>query len=358
MSDPSVSDPSVSDPSDGRAPAPLRFPGASPERPDSPEFPADVIPLQYHFNMLNDEARMGGLEQAIDLSVRPGMKVLELGAGTGVLSWFAARAGAARVWCVEKLPEVAAAARAALDANPGGERVSVVLGDAFEYLPPEPVDVVICEMLHTGLLREKQVAMMGAFRQRYLARFGGPLPRLIPEATLQAVQLVEQDFGYHGYTAATPLFQDSHFTQERTRALSAPEVFQTFAYDEDLPARCTMDAPVTIQEAGTANGLRLITKNLLAITDRGVAEWIMGYLVVPLAETVTVTPGDALRVRFDYAPGEEISAFTSTLQVQLATDALAAAALAGVASAAALAATARAATEQTPDAEAPAARTA
>ena len=59
-----------------------------------PEFPADVIPIQYHFNMLSDGARMDGFHRAIQLAVQPGMKVLDLGGGTGVLSWFAAQQGA------------------------------------------------------------------------------------------------------------------------------------------------------------------------------------------------------------------------------------------------------------------------
>jgi ubiquinone/menaquinone biosynthesis C-methylase UbiE len=57
-------------------------------------FPADVIPIQYHFNMLSDGARMDGFDRAIQLALRPGMKVIDLGGGTGVLSWFAARQGA------------------------------------------------------------------------------------------------------------------------------------------------------------------------------------------------------------------------------------------------------------------------
>jgi hypothetical protein len=30
-------------------------------------------------------------------------------------------------------------------------------------------------MIHVGMLREKQVEVIEAFKQRYLARFGGPL---------------------------------------------------------------------------------------------------------------------------------------------------------------------------------------
>ena len=55
------------------------------------------IPLHYHHHMLTSEYRMSAFKAAINQTVFPGAKVLELGGGTGVLSVFAA-AHAAKVW--------------------------------------------------------------------------------------------------------------------------------------------------------------------------------------------------------------------------------------------------------------------
>jgi protein arginine N-methyltransferase 1 len=283
------------------------------------DFPADVIPIQYHFNMLSDGARMDGFHRAIQLAVQPGMKVVDLGGGTGVLSWFAARQGADRVWCVEKLPEMAEAARAALDANEDGDRVTVVNRDANEFLPPEPVDVVICEMLHTGLLREKQLQVVGSFKRRYLDRFGGPLPRFVPEATLQAVQPVQQDFDYFGYRAATPIFQDARCLQPRTVELGPPHLFQSFTYDGELPDRCAVRKPLAIDTDGVFNAIRLVTKNVLAIDPATgqTADWIMGYLVMPIPAPIVVHSGDSPSVAFGYQPGDELVALTDSLDAHL-----------------------------------------
>lgn len=62
------------------------------------------IPHVYHYNMLTDQTRMDAFRAAIALAVPPGSRVLELGGGTAVLSFFAAQ-HAAKVWCVEKNPE-------------------------------------------------------------------------------------------------------------------------------------------------------------------------------------------------------------------------------------------------------------
>lgn len=279
--------------------------------------PADIIPLQYHANMLTDAHRMGSFEAAIAAVVRPGMHVLDLGAGTGVLSFFAARQGAT-VTAVEREPGVLAAARAAL-AKSVAEQVTLVHDDARTYLPAEPVDVVLCEMMHVGQLREKQIEVIGGFRERYATSGLGPTPRFLPEACVQAVQPVEQDFTFSGYTVAAPYFQDPFSTHARTTELAAPSVWQAFCYDEQIPSTCTADVVFHAERDGLLNAVRLVTKNLLAV-ERATGssiDWLMNYLVVPLPRPVEVRAGSAVRVRFAYLPGDEITALMSDVQAEL-----------------------------------------
>ena len=270
--------------------------------------PADIIPLQYHAQMLTDEHRMTSFRDAIAAVVRPGMHVLDLGAGTGVLSFFAAQQGA-RVTAVEREPGVFDAARSALARNVG-DAVTLVHADARDFLPDSPVDVVVCEMMHVGQLRERQVDVITGFKRRYAARFGGPLPRFIPEACVQAVQPVEQDFSFYGYTVPAPLFQSQFAEQPRTAPLADPQVFQQYFYSDAVPDRCEAELRFTATGPGTVNAVRLITKNLLAVTFSGPApasiDWLMGYLVVPLTEPVQVAAGGVVDVRFGYRAGAEI----------------------------------------------------
>lgn len=271
------------------------------------------IPLQYHFNMLNDVARTGGFEQAIASAVRPGMRVVELGGGTGVLSFFAARAGA-RVSCVERNPDVAREARRLLALNGCTGAVEVVEADAFAYVPPAPVDVVICEMLHVTLLVEKQLPVIAAFKRNYLAAHGAPLPRFIPEAVIQAVQPVAQDFEYHGYRAPTMHFQDGSVQQPRTTELGDPAVYQTTQLAGAIEPRIAWTGSLAITRAGSLNAIRFITKNVLAIlpAERRSIDWLMNYLVVPLPEAIEVSAGDSVELTFDYAFGGALQSLRPT----------------------------------------------
>lgn len=274
------------------------------------------IPFIYHHNMLVDPARMNAFRAAIDFAVPFGSRVLDLGGGTGVLSFFSAQR-AAKVWCVERNPELAEAARRLLSMNPGAERVEVTQADAFDYLPPEPVDVVICEMLHVGMLREKQVPVLTSFKRRYLEKFGAPLPRFVPEAFIQAVQPVSQSFDFGGYHAPVPSLQDPSAPQPRTRELAQPVLFQTACYDEALPDDCTWQGEITLACDGKLNALRFITKNVLTIieAEQRSIDWFSQYLILPLAEPLSVLAGDRIAVAFSYTMGDPISALTPSVKL-------------------------------------------
>ena len=266
------------------------------------------IPIHYHYQMLDQEPRIAGFEKAIATVVKPGMKVLELGAGTGVLSFFAARAGASKVTCVERIPHVARAAEAFLAKNGVADRTEVVIANAFEYTPDEPVDVVICEMLHTGMLREKQLDVIRAFKERYAARFGGSLPRFLPEAAVLAVQTVETNYTFHGYEAPVPMFLDGSGNGSRVTRLAAPSLYAIFEYKDAYDTTFAIDEEVVIQTPGTINALRFITKNLLAmIPEEGRSiDWDMHDLVVPVGQPIDVKAGDVVRIRFRYEAGDSL----------------------------------------------------
>lgn len=267
------------------------------------------IPLHYHYHMLNDQSRLEAFGRAIEAVTPEGGIALELGGGTGVLSAFAARR-AAKVWCVERNPELAASARKNLARN-GIDNVEVVEADAFSFLPDEPVDIVVCEMLHVAMLVEKQLEMIDSFKRRYRQRFGDetPLPVFIPEAFFNALQPVEQDFSYRGYQAHSPVFQSPLSEQSRTRALADPAIYASCAYDHEIPLSFESTVQVEIAEEGELNAIRLITKSLCSLRDELVDEcaWFSHYLVLPLERPLAVSTGESVTVSLAYQAGAPLN---------------------------------------------------
>ncbi|MCL2293618.1 MAG: methyltransferase domain-containing protein [Spirochaetes bacterium] len=269
------------------------------------------IPLHYHYEMLYDRVRMAGFRAALNQAVKPGATVLELGSGTGVLSFFAAEK-ARKVYSVEFNPELVEEARRLLKLNNHGDRVEVIHADAFEYIPPEPVDVVVCEMLHVGLLREKQLEMIDAFKKRYARSFKDhPMPTFVPTAVVQAIQPVQHDFVFNGFYAPIIMFQSPYGVDPRTTTLGDPVLYHQLLYDQPYGLSCEWRGSVHITVPGTLNALRVITKNILAIDPETQAntDWYNQYLIKPLEQEIEVRAGQCITVSLDYPSGAPISAF-------------------------------------------------
>jgi predicted RNA methylase len=174
----------------------------------------------------------------------------------------------------------------------------------------------MCEMMHVGQLRERQVEVIGGFKRRYTDRFGETLPRFLPEACLQAVQPVQQDFTFHGYAVAAPQFQDPFSVQPRTVELAPPQIYQQFFYDEQLPDECAADIVCEIERPGWVNAIRIITKNVLAahLAPPRTVDWMMNYLVVPLVHPIFAEQGQNMRITFSYRPGDQIHVLAASAE--------------------------------------------
>lgn len=291
----------------------------SPEAKSSEQELGQYIPLHYHYQMLLDQARMKGFKEALLQFVPPKGKVVDLGGGTGVLSFFAAQK-ASKVWCVERNPELANTAERLIRKNSRADIIEVVRQDASTFCPPEPVDVVVCEMLHSALLREKQIQVLEAFKKNYFARFPTAAPKFIPEATILAFQPVDEQFNFNGYEADIPIFFEPYSDQSSTRTLGDPVVYTMFEYRKTLPQIFTYTGEVTCSSRGMCNAIRFVTKNILGVLldSHTTIDWHNFYLVLPLKEPVKVESGSRLKVTFTYRPGDQISALSTSLECRVA----------------------------------------
>ena len=131
--------------------------------------------IEVHRTMICDLVRTDAFRRAIDSVVRPGDVVLDVGAGTGILSLFAARAGAARVYAVERTT-VAVLAQELAAANGAAEIVRVIHGDIMDIELPERVDVIVSEWLGGFGIDEGMLVPVIAARDRWLKPGGVMIP--------------------------------------------------------------------------------------------------------------------------------------------------------------------------------------
>jgi SAM-dependent methyltransferase len=136
----------------------------------------DGLPI--HRVMLEDHVRTDLYRRAIEATVRPGDVVLDLGAGTGILSLFAARSGARKIYAVERTA-MARIARLLVARNGAASRVEVIEAPIEYVTLPRRVDVIVSEWLGAYGVDENLLPLVLLARDRWLKRGGRLLPHRV-----------------------------------------------------------------------------------------------------------------------------------------------------------------------------------
>ena len=127
--------------------------------------------------MIEDRVRMEAHIAALRAVVKPGDRVLDIGAGSGVFSLVACTLGAREVVAVDPNP-VINVARRTLAANGFGDRVTCVQDLSTEYTPSEPFDVIVSDMRGVLPLFGHHLHSSVDARDRLLVPGGAMIPTL------------------------------------------------------------------------------------------------------------------------------------------------------------------------------------
>lgn len=134
--------------------------------------------LYHQKQMLTDQQRMHAYHSAVmkNTALFEGKTVVDVGAGSGILSVWSAQAGASKVWAVE-YTNMAKYAIDLVKCNGVHNVVTVVKGAIEELeLPPQSVDVMISEWMGYFLLRESMLDSLIRARDRLLKPGGVMMP--------------------------------------------------------------------------------------------------------------------------------------------------------------------------------------
>ncbi|XP_078147111.1 histone-arginine methyltransferase CARM1-like [Centroberyx gerrardi] len=114
--------------------------------------------LSQQQNMLQDYMRTATYQRAflVNEADFKDKVVLDVGCGSGILSFFAVQAGATRVYAVEASP-MAKYAQIMVQSNCLSERIMVLEGEVEDVSCPDMVDVIISEPMGYMLLSERSI---------------------------------------------------------------------------------------------------------------------------------------------------------------------------------------------------------
>ena len=281
--------------------------------------------LSIHRWMLRDECRNEAYRRALEHVVRPGDVVLDVGAGTGILSIFAASSGARKVYAVERT-EIADVARRMVDRNGYTERIEIIESDLEDLALPEKVDVIVSEWMGGFGVDENMLAPVVMARDRWLKPGGKMVPGRVT-ASLAPASIPEFDeaiaywrsrpHGVDTSVIAAMTAQETFHTQTRLTPdalLAAPQTM--WSHD---PYTCSLeeaDRPFTTKltfeaaRAGTLSGFAAwFTAEMgdgNTLTNAvGAPDTHWGRTWFPLARAVEVAAGEAFDVELHCDPSAQ-----------------------------------------------------
>ncbi len=244
--------------------------------PDDPEvglIAADIIAQtipSFHIQMMRDAPRNAAFEAALRRNVRPGIRVLDVGSGSGLLAMMAARAGATDIWSCELQAPVAAVAKEIVADNGFADRITILAKHSDEIDAGADMgglaDLVVAEIISSDIVSEQVLPSM----RDVVRRLARPGARLIPRRAEIRVALAQWDDLDQQYVGDICGFDLSPFNRLVKREFHLPVDSNSLSLSGPSQALFSFDFAVQDQGAD-------YTQILLESDGRpanGVVQWI------------------------------------------------------------------------------------
>lgn len=260
---------------------------------------------EYVYRCLADRERTPAFKEAIEKVVKPTDVVLDLGTGSGIMAIFAAQAGARKVYAVEIGDYLSRVARDNFAGSGYGGIIELLRMNAREVTLShvEKPDVVICEMITTGLIGEMQAPVINALKRSGVI---DAQTALVPAQISTSVALVSADFTFYGTRLCFPIFVD-YFTksfENHTETLSEEKSAQTVNFSADFSEDVHIKESLRVSKDGAFNGLRLTsTTRFVGGAGLGTCVSYCQPVILPVKEK-RVSEGSTVEVSIGYRMGE------------------------------------------------------
>ena len=170
----------------------------------------------WHIPMMNDVPRNDAFEAAIRAAIGvtgPEARVLDIGAGSGLLSLMAVRAGAEKVVACEMEPMIADMAQQIVAQNGYADRIQVHAKSSVELAIgaelDAPANILVSEILSSDLLTEKVLDTFEDAHRRLLSSDAIVIPRA---ATAMGCLVASENLADYAFVGTVSGFDLSAFT--------------------------------------------------------------------------------------------------------------------------------------------------
>lgn len=273
--------------------------------------------LQVQEMMLADHVRVDVYRRALRKLVKPGDRVVDLGAGTGILSFLAQAGRPSRVYAIEHGPIIEVARQIAR--HNGFANIEFVNKTSTAFTAREKVDLIVHEQMGAFLFDERMVENLIDLRTRVLRPGGRILPARF-EWFFEPVQLKsearipfawEQDFGPISFSCVksmagnlgtqyywrrlTPHMVDSLLANPEPAVYADLETMSLYDIPRRIEIRRTVTRPGRLD--GVCTWFRAIFDEEISFTTQPTASDVRSWTVPMLRlESRELQAGDEIRL--------------------------------------------------------------
>ncbi|MHA2425399.1 MAG: 50S ribosomal protein L11 methyltransferase [Candidatus Thorarchaeota archaeon] len=259
--------------------------------------------LLHAASLLGQRTRILKFAEAIQRVVKPGMRVVDIGTGSGVLAMLAAQAGAAEVTALDINADSIEYAIMASRMNGLEDSIDYVVGHFIDFKPKERYDVVICEMLSSMMLVEQQIPASKHAVSHILKPDGVMIPSLVTiYVAMTQCESIWSRFRVHNLK-----FPRLPQTINKEDAVDLSELTEVARFDlTALEGDSIIDTTVKMKaiQSGEVHGLvglfdAVVYDDIQLIPEDGWRE-----LFIPFEKAIQVSEGDEIEVSLKFTPGE------------------------------------------------------
>ncbi len=266
--------------------------------------------LDQFASMFADQIRMEAYTAAIARAVRPNDTVVDLGCGPGVFALLACKAGARRVYAIDK-NGVVEFGRHLATVNGFADRIHFLRGDSRQIHLPERANVIVSDVRGALPLFSTAIDTLDDARTRFLADGG----HLMPLRDTLFAAVVEVPAFYEELTEAwravpeinlssgLPLVLNSIYRRhlKPEHLLSAPLSWHSLDYRADAKTAAQGVLQLSITRSGIGHGVGIwfqteLMEGIGYSTEPRNGETVYGQLFLPWLEPVTLDAGETCTV--------------------------------------------------------------
>lgn len=286
--------------------------------------------IEFHRRMLADRVRHEAFRAALEQAIKPGQStVADIGAGTGVLAFFARQLGAREVWLYD--PGAALALAEIVAARNGVDGLHFVPERSLDVADPPRVDVVVAEILGNFAYEEDVLETL-----RDAQRFLAPGGTLIPASIVQWVAPVRsdrferdlrswRDVGYGlDWQDAERMTRNNMYVFTIEPADLVPDAarsWDSLDFREPISSRRTGTAEWTVGRPDEVFGFALwwectLAPGVVLSTSPSAPRTHWDQIYLPLEQTLAAAPGDRIAIELECETGGDETGIEVTWRVR------------------------------------------